>query len=450
MKKEILKIIKDGENENIEFKRDFADEVIISLVAFANFKGGKVLLGVGDNGKIAGVKINKESIQKWANEIKNKTQPYLNVNAYQVNFKNKIIIIFEVLEFPLKPVSFKNRYYIRKNNSNHILSLQDVAEMYLRTKNSSWDFYADKDADLDKLNQDKISQVKAIIEENLSISLGDNLSFLRKYSLIVEEDGNEYPSFASMLLFSKKPLRQTDIQIGLFQTDTIIKKSKIIRNDLIAEVEEVMDFIESYILKEYVFTGKPRREEKWQYPITALREIVINAIVHRDYREGAHSQFRVYPDKLIFWNIGKLPYDLSLENIKRGTERSCPRNKLVAEIFRDCGLIERYGSGIKKAIDQFREHGLKGLDFKEVSGGFEVAAFSKEFTKKDVGKDVGKDKRKQIIINKIKSKKKFTYISLAKEIGVTEKTIERDLKDLKKDGKIKFVGTKRAGHWELL
>ncbi|MBU1289634.1 HTH domain-containing protein, partial [Patescibacteria group bacterium] len=66
------------------------------------------------------------------------------------------------------------------------------------------------------------------------------------------------------------------------------------------------------------------------------------------------------------------------------------------------------------------------------------------------GKDVGKDKRKQIIINKIKSKKKFTYISLAKEIGVTEKTIERDLKDLKKDGKIKFVGTKRAGHWELL
>ena len=183
MKQEILKIIKQGENERVEFKKSFSDDVIISLVAMSNFKGGKVLLGVDDKGKTIGVKISKESLQKWTNEIKNKTQPYLNINACQINFKDKIIVVLETMEFPLKQVSFKNRYYIRKNNSNHILSLQEVAEMYLRTKSSSWDFYPDKDSNLDELDQDKISKVKKLIEKNLKINLGDILSFFKKIFL---------------------------------------------------------------------------------------------------------------------------------------------------------------------------------------------------------------------------------------------------------------------------
>jgi len=202
-KQELKFILQEGEGQFIEFKESFGDEIIISLTAFSNFKGGKVLLGVDDKSKIKGVKIGKESIQKWTNEIKNKTEPYLSVNAYETIVRNKTIVVFEVLEFPLKPVSFKNRYYLRKNNSNHILSLQEVAEMYLITKNSSWDFYPDKDSNLNMLDQDKISKTKEMIEENLGVDLGDNLGFLRKYSLTVKERGNEYPTFASILLFSK-------------------------------------------------------------------------------------------------------------------------------------------------------------------------------------------------------------------------------------------------------
>jgi len=127
MKQEILEIIKQGESERAEFKKSFSDEAIISLVAMTNFKGGKVLLGVDNQGKITGVKINKESLQKWTNEVKNKTQPYLNVDVYKISLENKIIVVLEILEFPLKPVSFKNRYYLRRNNSNHILSLKEVA-----------------------------------------------------------------------------------------------------------------------------------------------------------------------------------------------------------------------------------------------------------------------------------------------------------------------------------
>ncbi|HBR79453.1 MAG TPA: transcriptional regulator, partial [Candidatus Moranbacteria bacterium] len=178
----IKKIIADGENGNIELKLSFSDEVIISLVAMANFKGGRVIVGVGDNKKISGVKLNSESLVHWANEIKNKTQPFLSVDIEKHIIDKKTIVIFEVSEFPLKPVSFKGRFYVRKNNANHLLTLQEISEMYLRTKNSSWDFYPNKEKSLNDLDTEKIEKVKIMIEKNLAVSLGDNFSFLRKYS----------------------------------------------------------------------------------------------------------------------------------------------------------------------------------------------------------------------------------------------------------------------------
>ena len=448
LKKELLFLISQGEGYNIEFKESFCDEVIETLVAFANRKGGKIILGVNNKGKIIGIKISRESVQKWLNEIKNKTYPRLNVEIEISNLNNRKIAILEIMEFPLKPVSFKNRYFIRKNNSNHILSLQEVADIYLKTKNSSWDFYPDKDSKLNDLDQEKIFKIKNLIEENLETKLGDNLSFLRKYSLIVEEKGKEYPTFASLLLFSKNPLRQTDIQIGLFQTDTIIKKSKVIRNDLVTEVEEVLDFIKSYILKEYIFTGNPRREERWQYPIEALREIIINAVVHRDYREGTHSQFKIYPDKIIFWNVGEIPQELTMEDIKRGNKKSFPRNKSVAEIFRDCGLIERYGSGVKRAIDQIKEYGLPEPEINENSSGFDVIVHS--VLEKDLEKDLEKLSTSQKkIIEQIRKNPLITQRKLSEKIGINEKNIRNNIEKLKQKNLLKRIGPDKGGYWEI-
>ncbi|MCK4614425.1 MAG: putative DNA binding domain-containing protein [Thermoplasmata archaeon] len=368
---EVVRLIKGGENEFVEFKKSFSDEVIKTLVAFSNARGGRVFIGITDKGEIKGTSVKTESVQKWLNEIKNKTYPFITPDVEEIEVDGKKILIFEVMEFPIKPVSFKGRYYLRTRNRNSLMNLNDVAEMYLRTKNTSWDFFPDKKKELDDLDEEKILGVKGMIEKNLETDAGDILSFLRKYSLIIEEGGKQYPTFAALLLFSKEPLRMTDIQIGLFQDDVTIKKSKIIRTDLISEVEEVMDFIKAYILKEYVFTGSPQREERWQYPINALREFVINAIVHRDYR-GVHSQFRVFPDKIDLWNDGKLPPELTIEDLKKGIKRSYPRNKLIAEVFRDSRLIERYGSGVARAIKEFVEYDLPEPVIREEITGIEV------------------------------------------------------------------------------
>ena len=234
--------------------------------------------------------------------------------------------------------------------------------------------HVDRSISLKDLDEKKITDVRNLIEKNLKTKFKDNNVFLKKYDLVNEGK----ISNAAYLLFSKKELRETDIQIGLFNDPSIIKKSKLIRNGLLLEVQEVMDFIEAYILKEYVITGKPQREERWQYPLKALREFIINSIVHKDYQDGLHTQIKIFPDKLEIFNIGKLPYDISLKEVISGQEKSHPRNRLIAEIFRDCGLIERYGSGISRALKEFREYGLIEPQISEKSGGFEVIVFDKE------------------------------------------------------------------------
>jgi len=495
--KELNSIIKKGEGINMEFKEKFSDKVIEGVVAFANNKGGKILIGVkneknflksitqsqqaarypmdfqdgnsyalptssqqaccvlnsvGNNKEIKGINIGNETIIKWTNEIKNKTHLFLTPEIYVTKTNGKKIAIIEIQEFPLKPVAFKDRYYKRVGNSNQIIPLQEVAEIYLRTKNSSWDFLPDKSAGLKHLNEEKINFVKNLIEKNLEIDLEDNLNFLRKYSLIVEEKGVEYPTYASLLLFSKKEKRETDIQIGLFQTETIIKKSKIIRRDLISQVKEVLDFIESYILKEYIFTGKPQREEKWQYPIDAIREIVVNAIVHRDYLEGTHSQFKIFPDKIEFWNAGKLPSDITIEEIKKGIKRSYPRNKLIAEIFRDAKLIERYGSGVKRVIENFEKYELTAPSIKEIGGGFEVIVESKRDTIKDGLKDTIKllSSNEKTILKEMKNNLKIPANELSGKLKINIRNIEKNIEKLKEKRFIKRVGSRKTGYWEIL
>ena len=125
---------------------------------------------------------------------------------------------------------------------------------------------------------------------------------------------------------------------------------------MIDAVDEVMDFVTAYITKEYIITGNPERDERWQYPLEAVREFVINAIVHRKYIGGTHSQFRVYRNKLVFWNYGKLDPDLTVQQLYEGTERSYIKNLKIAEIFREIGLIEKYGSGIRRYVEKVEQY----------------------------------------------------------------------------------------------
>lgn len=118
----LIHIISIGENEQTEFKQNFNRQTIESIVAFANSKGGNILLGVTDKKEIIGINISNESIQNWQNEIKSKTEPSIFPDIETKIIKDKSVVLISVPEYPVKPLSLQGRFFIRKNNSNHILS----------------------------------------------------------------------------------------------------------------------------------------------------------------------------------------------------------------------------------------------------------------------------------------------------------------------------------------
>lgn len=124
--KELQNIISKGENQQVEFKTSFSDAVIETLVAFSNTNGGVVLIGVSDENEIKGVQTGKETTVKWINEIKNKTTPSLIADIDIVELIGFKIVVLTVIEYPIKPISFKGKYFKRVANSNHLLSVDEI------------------------------------------------------------------------------------------------------------------------------------------------------------------------------------------------------------------------------------------------------------------------------------------------------------------------------------
>ena len=135
----LLELISKGESQTLEFKTSFQKEVIASIVAFTNAKGGMVFIGVSDKGEVIGIDLQPESIQSWINQVKQNTSPSVVPDMSVIHIDGKDVVVIEVKEYPIKPVSYKNRYMIRKSNSNHTMSMEEIANEYLKTKNSSWD-----------------------------------------------------------------------------------------------------------------------------------------------------------------------------------------------------------------------------------------------------------------------------------------------------------------------
>ncbi|ANH80723.1 hypothetical protein A8C56_06800 [Niabella ginsenosidivorans] len=362
------------ENEHTEFKSGFGDAAIETLSAFANAKGVKVYIGVNDRGRpVKGFTIGEETFQKWINEVKVKTQPSIIPDVDLVVMDGIKVGVLSVKEFPVKPVAFKGRYLKRVNNANHRLSLSEIAEMHLRSFNTSWDSYINPERSIGTLSLNKVNRFIADCNKGRQYLITDDpLTVLNKYELI---KGTQVTN-AGFLMFAQGDVFQAAIELGRFSTPTSIKDGLTIRADLFSEVDNVLDFIRKHINKSYIIAGDPRREERWQYPMDALREIVINMIVHRDYMDPGDSSVKIYDDFIEFFNPGRLPDNITVEQLLSGDYSSWARNKKIAATFKEAQLMEKYGSGIKKIKDGFVSYGLKTPVFENFQHGFRVIAYA--------------------------------------------------------------------------
>lgn len=252
MKSDIQHIITQGESGSTEFKTSFSDEVIVSLVAFANTNGGSVYVGVTDDGEVKGVDLGKETLQKWLNEIKVKTQPSIIPSVEVFKNESKQVVCIRVNEFPVKPLSFKGRFYKRINNSNHQLSVSEISEVYLQSMQYSWDSYPYATATFKDINAEKVED----FIQKVNITGRFNLPFVPKEALMKLRMLKEnVPTNAAMILFSKENLLY-NVHIGRFKTPSLIIADKMINGNLFDVVEESMQTIISHLKFAFEITGK--------------------------------------------------------------------------------------------------------------------------------------------------------------------------------------------------
>jgi len=360
----IEKLISKGESDTLEFKERFDREVVETAVAFTNKFGGIILIGVSDDEKVKGVDIKKETVKNWLNEISQLTEPTLIADAEVYEIENKKIIGIIVKESPIKPIACKGICYLRIKNSNRKLTPKEVAEFYLQTIGSSWDSYPARDASLDDIDFDKVEKYIKLANETGRRKIKEApIKVLKKLELIKDNK----PTGAAILLFGKEPQRfvlQARVHCGRFKDETTIVNDEMVEGSLFEQVEKVTEFVKKSISVRFVITGKPRREEIWEYPLDALREAVINAIVHRDYTEPSEIQVRIYDDKLIVWNPGKLPLGIALEDLFK-PHKSVLRNKLIAQVFYEPKFEEYQGFRVIFSKDIYTEDYLKNLDLNE-------------------------------------------------------------------------------------
>jgi len=450
MPQDLKKLIAAGESQTLEFKASFSNEAVETIAAFSNTNGGTVLLGVADNGQISGLNLTVEKLQQWVNEVKTKTTPAILPETEVVTLGGKTMAALRVKEYPIKPVGVKGRYYKRVGNANHLMTPNEVAQAHFRTFNSSWDYTTDPEHTLADISLTKVKKFISRINRGRKIKIKDSpLQVLKKYNLLRGRN----ISRACYLLFLKRESLFTAVELGRFQTPTIIKDGDRTKADLFTQVDAVFDFVTKHINKEYIITGTPLREERWDYPLDALREIIINSIVHRDYSGSTTGIVKVFDDKIQIFNSGKLPYGLTVPMLLRGDYPSTPRNVQIADMFKEAGVIERYGSGIGRIVDDFKAYGLAAPEFKEVGESFLVTVYKERisgYIQKTPQKTPQKKSLSDSILAVILNTPGATRKSLSTQLSISENTVKEYLAKLKASGRLTRVGSDKLGHWEVL
>ncbi|RLF68821.1 MAG: hypothetical protein DRN40_07170 [Thermoplasmata archaeon] len=450
-------VISGGESESLELKRSLSEwrGIIETVSAFSNTKGGIIVVGVDDNKNLVGVDIGKGTIEDITNKILNNTEPKIYPEIKIAEGDGKRLIIIKVEEYPFDVVLAFGRPFKRVGRNTVRISKDEYKRRILEIhkKEIYFDGQPLTEARINEIDEEKLREFVKKAREVRKLDVEEKESvrnILKKLKLL---KGNALTN-AAILLFGREPERifnQIGIKCVRFKGMDVSNEMldfKEIEGTLFTEVEEVEKFIFSNIsLRAWIEDGKIRREERWEYPPKAIREALVNAIVHRDYCTPSKVQIRIFDDRVEFWNPGRLPEGWTVETLKE-EHTSEPFNPLVARMFFWIGYIEEIGTGTNKMIKWCKEWGLPEPDFQVRSGSI-VITFRKSKLTDEYLEKLGLNEHEKEIIQLIKEKKKITSYDVQRKYGVSRDTANRWLNRLIGLNLVERVGRGRTTYYIL-
>lgn len=380
LKTELLEIIANGENSGVEFKRDDirTEQLAKEIVAFANVQGGRILLGVEDDGQITGLK--RAESQEWVlNIFRDKVFPQI-IPFYEEILveENKRVAVITVVPGISKPyvVRHGNReeVYIRMGDRSELASREQQLRLFESGGLLHVEVLPVAGTSFSNIDKNRLDYYLRTIIRDPEIPTSDLEWIERLLGLgLMAEDGmgNTVCSVAGLLCFGINPrrfLRQAGLRVMSFagddkeyqaQLDVVLDAPLVGRWQITEEgqrqlideglIEKFSRTIERFITQEpSEIDENMRREKTWCYPREAVRETVINALVHRDWTRSVDIEVTNYSDRLEIISPGKLQDSMTISKMIAG-QRS-PRNTLIVEILRDYGYVDSRGMGVRTKV----------------------------------------------------------------------------------------------------
>jgi ATP-dependent DNA helicase RecG len=450
--KELLKMIKKGESESLVFKSSLAEinEIIEDVSAFSNLNGGKILVGISNSGKLLGIEVGKDTIERLTNKIVSNTEPKIFPNISVTKIGKKKIIVIEVKEAKEKPIFSFGKCFKRVGRSTLRMSKDEIERMILERKKVYWDSLVCETASLNDMDEEKVRLFLRKCKAERRLEIDEKIPVKEALERLGLIKGGKLTN-AAVLLFGKNPQQfflQAETRCARFKGISPVEFTdmKVFGGTLIEQVENAVSFVLDHIPMKVVITGKPEREEIYEYPPFAIREAIVNAICHRDYTLMSNVQVRIFDDRIEVWGCGPLPEPLTPEDLKK-EHGSILRNPLIGKCFFLIKYIEQWGTGTNRIIEACIKHGLSEPLFQHIGGNFVVILRKYRITE-DIIKTLNERQKKAIEYLRIH--KTITRSQYVKLVGCSQRTALRDFDELVKKEIVKKEGKGKRTSYKLI
>ncbi|MBQ5643751.1 MAG: putative DNA binding domain-containing protein [Bacteroidaceae bacterium] len=402
------------ENKTTEFKREYTDDLKYAVVAFANTDGGKVYIGINDDGSVQGVKDTDGTMLRITNMIRDVVRPDVTMftECAVEEIDGQPVIVVNVQRGTARPYYLSGKgvrpegVYIRQGASSVPASETVILNMI---KETSGDCYEDARS----INQQLTFEKADAFFAGRKVSFGDQ----QKRTLnIIGADGT-YTNLG--MLLSDQCVHTIKLAVFEGSKKTVFRDRKELTGSLLTQLENAYSYIDQFNRTRAEFEGLDRIDKR-DYPAEALREALLNAITHRDYSFSGSTLISIFDDRIEFVTIGGLVRGLSFNDIMLGV--SALRNQKLANVFYRLHLIEAYGTGILKINESYSDCDVKP-QFEVTDNAFKITLPNINYA----------GERKELPTAPVrigrKSDRKEIVLQLAEKQGsITRKEVEAELR----------------------
>ena len=462
----IDQLLASPEGKTLEFKRDLSSPqpILRTLAAFANTAGGTLIIGRADDGGIIGIDDVLAEEERLANLIADSIAPAMMPEIEAITVQDKSLLLVRVAHWPgpfyLKAKGPTEGVYVRLGSTNRKADAAMLEELKRLHHNSAFDQQpcsGTPESALDALavrrwfsGKDRIMDAAAL--ESLGI--------------LVRHGGGRLASNGGMILFGKESLREhsfPDARISCARFRGRDKSEFIDRQDMNGLLDALVD-VPKFIARNTRLASRiegMQRQDIPEYPAVAIREALVNAVAHADYAAtGMRIFVSIFSDRLEIQSPGMFPFGMTMEDFKSGVSRI--RNRVISRVLHEVGMMEQWGSGYQRIVNNCREGAYPEPGWQELASC--VRAIFRphpDFPVNDpardgvnVGVNVGVNspdlnERQQWFVEQLAAGRDVKGEALKERWSITSRTAERDIAELRRKEVIEFVGAPKTGRYQL-